>query len=144
MERRDFVRSLPVVATGVVVAGAGLSLTGCAGVPYVVPRSGPRGLTIPASSLSAPGVFVQAAGMDRPLFLSRAESGEPVAVLASCTHQGCQPEPLGGRLVCPCHGSEFEFSGTVLAGPAQRPLTRFEVVVEGDSFIVLTDGREPR
>lgn len=43
-----------------------------------------------------------------------------------CTHLGCQPawDPQKGNLVCPCHGSRFDLKGSVLKGPAARPLPR--------------------
>jgi Rieske Fe-S protein len=99
---------------------------------------------VPASALAASEfAFVQAPGMDRPVFLHRDGRGELVAVLASCTHQGCQPEPVGERLVCPCHGSEFSFTGALLQGPADRPLERFEVS-EVDGEIVVWTSRDRR
>jgi len=67
-----------------------------------------------------------------------------VALLARCTHRGCQPEPVGDRLVCPCHGSEFDLRGSVLEGPADRPLTRYDVAVDGDDLVILTDRRGNR
>lgn len=141
MERRAFVRRLPVLATGL----SSLALTACAGVPYVVPRTGPRGLVVARASIPAEGAaFVQAPGMQRPIFLSLGEGGEFTALLASCTHQGCQPGPVGDRLVCPCHGSEFAFDGTVLEGPASRPLTRYDVVREGDDLVILLEGGRGR
>jgi len=80
--------------------------------------------------------FVQTADMPRPVYVRRLDSGELVALLASCTHQGCQPEPVADRLVCPCHGSEFSFEGVVMQGPAERPLTRYEVTEEGSDIVV--------
>jgi Rieske Fe-S protein len=78
--------------------------------------------------------------MSRPIYLRRLDSGEITALLASCTHQGCQPEPVADRLACPCHGSEFGFDGSVLQGPAERPLTRYPVTVEGSELVVWVDG----
>ncbi len=143
MHRRDFLRSLPKMTTGLVAGGAALPLTGCAGTVYVAPRVRGGGLVIPASALADEGVFVQPPGMGRPLYLHRDEAGEVIAVLASCTHQGCQPEPSADRLVCPCHGSEFSRSGSVLQGPAERPLARYPVREEGAELVVLLD-RVPR
>ena len=85
MPRRDF------VALGV----SALALGGCAGVPYVVPRAAPGRLSIARADLGEAGeAFVQTPQMPRPVYVRRLASGELVAVLASCTHQGCQPEPL--------------------------------------------------
>ncbi|WP_232680540.1 Rieske (2Fe-2S) protein [Nocardioides sp. R-C-SC26] len=43
---------------------------------------------------------------------------------AACTHQGCPVSDVsGGRITCPCHGSQFSATtGAVLAGPAGSPL----------------------
>jgi len=80
--------------------------------------------------------------MERPVYVRRLRSGGLSAVLASCTHQGCQPEPVADRLVCPCHGSEFSFEGRVLKGPASIPLTRYEVsLVDGEIIVWLERGR---
>jgi Rieske Fe-S protein len=141
MDRRDFVVRLPVVTSGLVLGASTLSLGACAGVRYVVPRASSGRLLIHLSELDRDGqAFVQGPGMERPVYLRRSASGAVVAVLASCTHQGCQPEPVGDRLVCPCHGSEFDFEGAVLQGPAERPLTRYSTSLEGDDIVVLLDG----
>ena len=145
MLRRDFVVRLPAMTTGLAVGAASLPMLGCAGAMYVVPRATPSGLVIPASVVDGgDGVFVQSPGMERPVWVGRADSGELVALLASCTHQGCQPEPVGDRLVCPCHGSEFSRTGAVLQGPAEEPLTRYEVLERDGELIVavLTAGGE--
>ena len=137
MHRRDFVQRLPVVTSGVLLGTSILSLASCAGVPYVVPRTSPGRLVLGRGELGPDGqAFVQGPGMERPVYVRRLASGELVAVLASCTHQGCQPEPVGDRLACPCHGSEFAFDGAVLQGPAERPLTRYPVAVEGEDIVV--------
>ena len=142
MLRRDFVRRLPVVTTGLVTGVSTLSLTACAGIPYVVPRILPGGLVVSAATLVESGeVFLQSPGMERPVYMRRDGSGEIVALLASCTHRGCQPEPVGDRLVCPCHGSEFSLTGSVLVGPAARPLMRYEVSEQGEEVIVWLEPR---
>jgi Rieske Fe-S protein len=129
MLRRDF------VVLGVSALAAG----GCAGARYVVPRVSPGRLAVSSGDLGPEGAFLQTPDMPRPVYLRRQTSGEVVALLASCTHQGCQPEPVAGRLVCPCHGSEFGFGGEVLQGPAERPLVRYEVTEEGGEVVVWLD-----
>ena len=142
MRRRDFVQRLPVLGSGLLAGVSALGLSACAGAPYVVPRTAPGRLLIARAQLGEEGAaFVQGPGMERPVYVRRLESGELVALLASCTHQGCQPEPFADRLVCPCHGSEFSLEGDVLAGPAERPLVRYPVSIEGQDVVVRLDGR---
>ena len=137
MRRRAFVQRLPVLTAGLAAGASATMIGGCASVPYLVPQLTSRGLSLPVSELGPEGdAFVQAPDMERPVYIRRHASGSLTAVLAACTHQGCQPEPVGERLECPCHGSQFSFEGEVLGGPAERPLTRYEVT-EADGEIVV-------
>jgi glycine/D-amino acid oxidase-like deaminating enzyme/nitrite reductase/ring-hydroxylating ferredoxin subunit len=54
----------------------------------------------------------------------RNEAGDVHAVSAACTHMGCVVAWNAAERSwdCPCHGSRFDVDGTVLAGPATRPL----------------------
>ena len=53
-----------------------------------------------------------------------------------CTHLGCSVTVTPTDFVCPCHGSRFDRQGNVLSGPADRPLPRYAVEVEGDRIHV--------
>jgi cytochrome b6-f complex iron-sulfur subunit len=49
-----------------------------------------------------------------------------VALTAVCTHEGCTVSGFQNqRYVCPCHGSQFSTSGSVVQGPAAAPLRQF-------------------
>ena len=54
-----------------------------------------------------------------------------------CTHLGCTVEVTPKAVICPCHGSEFDRSGKVVRGPADRPLQRYEVEDRGKFLAVL-------
>jgi cytochrome b6-f complex iron-sulfur subunit len=141
MKRRDFVQRLPTLTAGLAAAGTTVTTFGCVGTAYLVPRVAPGRLTFSSVELGEQGhAFIQTPSMERPIYVRRAPDGHLVAVLASCTHRGCQPEPLGDRLTCPCHGSEFTFEGAVLAGPAERPLDRYDVAEIAGDIVVHVEG----
>lgn len=57
-----------------------------------------------------------------------------IALSSVCTHSGCQVSynASANNLPCPCHGSLFNTSGSVLNGPADAPLKTYAVVRDGD------------
>lgn len=61
-----------------------------------------------------------------------------VALSSVCTHQGCQVtySAASGNLPCPCHGSVFSITGSVLQGPASSPLKSYNVTQEGDILTI--------
>lgn len=141
MERRAFLRRLPMLSAGLAAGAATLPLVSCGGTRYLLPREARDRLVVPLSSLPVGSdAFLQTPSMERPIWVRRA-GDEITALLARCTHRGCQPEPVGDRLACPCHGSEFSWTGEVLEGPAERPLTRYEAAIEGDEVVVRLDRR---
>ena len=61
------------------------------------------------------------------------------ALWARCTHLGCTPNWFLDqfRFKCPCHGSNFNPDGDVIAGPAPKPLWRCKVEVAGSGDLVI-------
>ncbi len=55
-----------------------------------------------------------------------------------CTHLGCAYhwEAQRNEFICPCHNSLFSIDGKVLAGPAPRPLDRYDVRVDGNKLML--------
>jgi len=55
-----------------------------------------------------------------------------------CTHLGCAYHWDDGRqqFLCPCHSSLFRMDGSVISGPAPRPLDRYETKVENGKLMV--------
>ena len=60
-------------------------------------------------------------------------AGKLIAFSPWCTHLGCayRWDAARGQFSCPCHGSWFSKTGDVIAGPAPRPLDRYQVRLEG-------------
>lgn len=56
-----------------------------------------------------------------------------------CTHLGCgyRWEPEKEQFHCPCHHSFFSRDGSVLAGPAPRPLDVLPMKVQGGRLLVM-------
>ncbi len=53
------------------------------------------------------------------------------AFSSECPHAGCGVSIVDGlRLLCPCHGSAFDFTGARLEGPAPRGLTPLSVALD--------------
>ncbi len=77
----------------------------------------------------APGTGLVAKLDGRMVAIARDRDGAIRAVDATCTHQGCivRHEPERACWQCPCHGSRFSLDGTVLQGPAIKPLERVDV-----------------
>lgn len=66
--------------------------------------------------------------------LMRLPDGEFALLSAECTHRSCTVEykPEEGFLECPCHGSTYDpESGALFDGPADEPLKKLGVKVEG-------------
>ena len=61
---------------------------------------------------------------------------------ARCTHLGCTPNwfDAEGRFKCPCHGSNFNKDGDVIAGPAPKPLWRCAIRLADDGQLIIDKG----
>ena len=132
MERSHFIRLIGVSCLG---ATFPLSITGCASVHYFSSTVHEDILKIPISefegikkdqTFTRKFIVVESPSLDFPIALYK-ESGNYTALWTECTHQNCEVKPRDGIMTCPCHGSEFDTSGSVLEGPAELPLKSFRV-----------------
>jgi Rieske Fe-S protein len=64
--------------------------------------------------------------------------GDFKAFSAVCTHQGCVVAEIKGEDIdCTCHGSKFSIKdGSVVNGPATKPLESLKATVSGDKISV--------
>jgi len=72
------------------------------------------------------------------LFVVRSAQGF-YALNAVCTHLGCLTvwKPEANVIACPCHGSTFHRDGTVIAGPAPRPLPWLKMWMSDDGDLMV-------
>ncbi|MBY0373209.1 MAG: ubiquinol-cytochrome c reductase iron-sulfur subunit [Bryobacteraceae bacterium] len=61
-----------------------------------------------------------------------------IAFVPSCTHLGCafHWDERNNNFLCPCHTSTFTLEGQPIAGPATRPLDRYDVEVRDGKLFV--------
>jgi Rieske Fe-S protein len=141
--RREFLTRCAGALAGITIVGmAAPLLQGCEpsmtrpidSRPVGGTPTGNGGVTFDVSSLDADGksLVTTRKGPDgKHILLVRQSATTYLAVSMSCTHQGCEVDPpRNGVMNCPCHGSQFDLSGTNIAGPAPTPLKRYEATFD--------------
>jgi Rieske Fe-S protein len=101
-----------------------------------------------AATVSAPAANALAATSQIPdgggkiidgkhIVITQPRTGSFKAFTAICTHEGCFVSSVSnGTIDCPCHGSKFSIkNGSVVHGPATRPLAPIAIKVEGTSIV---------
>ncbi len=80
------------------------------------------------------GVIMQSASF----VVTQPTAGTYKAFSSVCTHQGCPVSMISnGQIICTCHGSTFSVKdGSVISGPARRPLAPATVTQSGDSLVI--------
>lgn len=63
------------------------------------------------------------------------------AASAVCSHLGCTVNLAGNGFHCPCHGSVFDQSGSVVSGPAPSALAWYQLTVSRDGRLVIDTSR---
>lgn len=64
------------------------------------------------------------------------------AISGVCPHLGCVVSKTKEGFFCPCHGSRFDPSGKVKAGPAPGPLPWYSVGLASDGQLLVDTGEE--
>jgi Rieske Fe-S protein len=139
LDRRMFCAS--ALAAGVAVACGGGGSTP-APAP-VVPVSGPQTTTDTKTALLAtPDGTTRDYRNLGGFFLIKDATGI-YAMTTVCTHMGCTVGlPVGSKISCPCHGSQYDLGGGNLLGPAVSPLVHFPVTEPSPgAFLVVNTGQ---
>jgi nitrite reductase/ring-hydroxylating ferredoxin subunit len=134
INRRDL---LLIAGQSTGLAMIGVTFSGCA-PPTGSPPTGPVNVGN-VSALSVGTMLVES-----NVVVAR-DAGGVYAMSAVCTHAGCLLSDSNGTiangLYCPCHGSTFDGSGSVSAGPARTPLQHYAVTIAADGSMT-ADGSQ--
>jgi Rieske Fe-S protein len=83
-------------------------------------------VAVAASALAEAGGAVLVESTAGVFLLARTTANGFTAVDAICSHESCTITGTdGATYVCPCHGSRYNRSGQVMAGPAKASLRQF-------------------
>jgi Rieske Fe-S protein len=136
MGRREFVeRSLGAVIGASVLGGCASLVT-----RTVTPVDGTLRLALvhyPELTAEHGSLKVVPKGASDPIYVLSLGNRRFAALSPICTHLGCTVEIEESRLVCPCHGSNYDREGRVLRGPAEQPLARYPVELAADDVLVI-------
>jgi Rieske Fe-S protein len=146
--RREFCVATCQVASGVSLATL---FSGCGGSSPTSPGGGASPLSVLQGQFANSRVQVQASGalaeaggaalvnsIAGVFLLSRGNANTFTAVDGVCTHEGCTVNGQdGSTYVCPCHGSRYNRSGQVIAGPAQANLRQYATTF-ADGVVTIT------
>lgn len=83
-----------------------------------------------------PFVLVKLENQNFPIYLYRVSDAEYTAVLMKCSHQGNELNAHDGYLTCPAHGSEYDKTGKVTEGPAEKNLTAYKVTSDAENVYI--------
>ena len=143
ISRREFCAGACQIASGVTLA---TFFSACGGGPSSPDGMGsPLGVlagrfansrvdvTIAGSALADVGGAALVESTAGVFLLARTSASTFTAVDAVCTHEGCTVNSADGETyVCPCHGSRYNRSGQVLAGPARAALRQYGTTFAND------------
>jgi len=136
--RRDFLGISALLAAG---AALSVALVGMLRLPKAAVLASPsKRFRVALPESLAEGAPYVPPGRSVALFRDR----EGVyAISMICTHLGCIVKPSATGFDCPCHGSRFAADGTVLRGPAPKPLSWLGVTVAASGVTVDEDKAVP-
>jgi menaquinol-cytochrome c reductase iron-sulfur subunit len=77
--------------------------------------------------------------MQKAVWAVKQSNGEVTVFSPMCTHLGCGYHWDGGsqQFKCPCHGSVYDISGRVVAGPAPRPLDALPSKIDNGRLLIV-------
>lgn len=65
------------------------------------------------------------------------QGGKLSACSAICTHKQAIVKQVEGQIRCPSHGSRYDANGSVIKGPAKRPLDHFTITKDSSGNLTV-------
>ena len=84
-------------------------------------------------------VYLKGDCLKDPVLVFKNSDGEYIALKNKCTHKGRKIDPVSGAnklKCCSINHSTFDNKGNVLSGPAEGPLTIYEVTRDGENLVI--------
>ncbi len=140
MNRREVVQKFILGGTALLVIPS--ALTSCTkATDPVDPGGNNNGSKITLDLTKAENSALNTAGGSRivqDILIANTGSDKFIALNSICTHQGCIVAYVlaDDNLQCPCHGSVYSKTGTVINGPAPDPLKSYQVTKSGDILTI--------
>lgn len=149
VNRRGFLKQASLALSGVIAVALGWPLVGALAGPIYrrqrldFAKVKPVG-TLPDGEpmeLSFPQIVQDAylrKTVHRNVWVVKHSATDVTVFSPICPHLGCRYDwfPALQHFVCPCHGSVFSIAGTVLGGPAPRPLdTLKHHITDGELYV---------
>ena len=135
--RRDFLGLAGLWSAAIAITGSVLGMARMT-KPRVLPEASARVRLGKADEIPVGSTRVYAGQNVR--IASTAEG--LMAMSTVCTHLGCIVEESDGGFSCPCHGSKFDETGTVVGGPAPRALPWLSISQTADGTLVVDRSAE--
>jgi cytochrome b6-f complex iron-sulfur subunit len=139
MNRRDVVQRIVLGGTILVVMPS--VLTSCSKDPGPDAGPGPGSSPITIDLSIAGNSSLNTTGGSKivqNIIVINTGSDIFVALSSICTHQGCTVgyNSGAGNIQCPCHGSVYATTGSVINGPAPRALKSYPVSLTGNILTI--------
>lgn len=143
MDRREFIKNSCTACLSATVIGT--AIVSCNPTKYISGRLGNDGLFVDrkefmtiqnGKTIYRPFIIVRNDALQYPVCIYRFNDSEYSALWMKCTHQGTELQASGDRLQCTAHGSEFDNTGNVKTGPADKSLRSFPVTTSNDQLFI--------
>ena len=138
MQRKEFIKS---TCNFCLLGAAGLALPhllGCSpAIPVYKTEISNNQIELPLHLFDKNNLqLVRPQGWYYDIAVQKSENNVYAALLLKCTHQDNQLTAAGNGYQCSLHGSQFDATGKVKKGPAEKPLKKYNTTVSENRLII--------